>query len=104
MPEESMAIRSRNPNVVSVGNNPQRTVHKSRIPTDATNPLQDSGMEGDLTVLRVTNFWQNSAIECPQDVAPNVPGVKIEDEFDMSEDEYIQLLRQCTQLLKTCST
>lgn len=84
-----MAARSFSPIVEPVGASPERVLRDCHTPADATNLLQDTDMEGHLATLRVTYVWQNTAIEAPQNVAPSVSEEEIEDELDMSGDEYI---------------
>lgn len=58
-------------------------------------------MVGHLGAFHVTNLWQNTSTETLEDVAPNVLQKQIEDELDISEDEYIPAFQKCTQHVKT---
>lgn len=74
-----MGTRSRNPNVDSLGINPERIVWGSKTPAEVTTPLQAQDMEGHLPALLVTDLWHNQDVHVPQEVAPDTPEEEIKE-------------------------
>lgn len=84
-----MATSSRDPSVEPVKTSEERILRDSRPPADAMNLLPDPHMENSLAALHFTSLWQNTATETPEGFVLNVSEEKIENDTDMSEDEYI---------------
>lgn len=85
-----METRSFDDSVPTVESSMERILSDSRTSADVTNRLRDPVMEGSFATLCVINLYQNTACKATWHAAPNISALSDnEDEFDMSENEYI---------------